>query len=333
MLPANDSSLDAALARVRAYASWIRYRDILALQGAPLLGAVFALREVTAERLLELPVLGLANLLLVAHIFVINDWAGVDADLNDVNKRAGVFASRGLSRDGIRRLGIALLASSLGLFGFLGPGPLALAAAIVILSALYSRPRSPLKGVPILSSVLHIGGGMLHFLVGVSLFRAIDGPAIGFALFCGLAFAAGHLNQEVRDLEGDRDNRITTNAVAFGKRRTFIAGLVLFTAAYAQLFALAATGVIPGQLAILGCLYPAHLYWSWKTMAEGLSFDSIRRFQARYRALYAVIGAAVLSTLLVTALRPIGTGRSLHRPDPSKAGLHWDRDSSRSDHN
>ena len=139
--------------------------------------------------------------------------------------------------------------------------------------------------------------------VGVSLFGAIEPAAGGFGLFCGLAFAAGHLNQEVRDFEGDRENRITTNAVAFGTRRTFIAGLVLFTAAYAQLVALAATGVIPGRLAILGCLYAPHLYWSLKTLAEGLSFESIGRFQARYRALYAVIGAVVLSALLFSATR------------------------------
>jgi 4-hydroxybenzoate polyprenyltransferase len=294
-----------ALGRIRAYAAWMRYGDILALQGAPLLGAVFAMGQATVARVGGLLVLALANLLLVAHIFVINDWAGVDADLNDSNKRADVFAARGLSRRGIRRLWVGLLAASLGLFVLLGPRPLLFAVAIFILSALYSRPRSPLKGVPILSSMLHLGGGMLHFLLGVSLFGEVDWPAIGFAVFCGLTFAAGHLNQEVRDFAGDRDNRITTNAVAFGKRRTFVAGLALFTAAYAQLLVLAEIGVIPRWLAFLGCLFPLHVYWSWRAWAEDLSFEGICRLQARYRVLFAVVGATILSSLLVSATRGI----------------------------
>lgn len=290
-----------AVGRIKAYAAWIRYGDILALQGAPLLGAVFAMREATPGRIGGLLVLALANLLLVAHVFVINDWAGVETDLQDSNKRADVFAVRGLSSRGIRRLWVGLLMASLGLFAVLGARPLVFAAAIFILSALYSRPRSPAKGVPILSSALHLGGGVLHFLLGVSLFGAITRPALGFALFCGLAFAAGHLNQEVRDVAGDRESSIATNAVAFGEGRTFIAGLTLFTAAYAQLVVLAACGVIPRWLALLGCLYPLHLYWSWRTWVEGLSFEGVCRLQARYRVLFAVIGAAILATLLMSA--------------------------------
>jgi len=298
------SNVRVALGKLRAYADWIRGRDILMLQGPPLLGAVFAMREVSAERLGAILLLMVANLLLVAHIFVLNDWAGGDADLNDANKRAGAFATRGLSRRGVRRLWIGLLIASLGIFGFLGLSTVVLAAVIALLSALYSRPESPAKGVPILNSALHLGGGVLHVLLGVSLFRGIDGAALALALFSGLAFTAGHLNQEVRDFEGDRDSEIRTNAVVFGKRRTFIAGLAVFTAAYAQLVVLAASGVLPRWLAILGALYPVHLYWSLKTMADGLSFESISRFQVRYRAIYAVIGVAILAMLIASADGP-----------------------------
>ncbi len=292
------AELAGTLGRVHAYTAWIRYRDILALQGAPLLGAVFALRASAMERVGGLLALVLANMLLVAHVFVLNDWSGIDADLNDANKRASVFAAKGLSRRGIRLLWIGLLASSLSLCGLFGLRTLALAAAIAALSALYSRSASPVKGVPILGSAFHLAGGMLHFLLGVSAFAAIDGAAIALAVFCGLAFTAGHLNQEVRDFDGDRDNRIRTNAVVFGRRRTFLAGLAVFTVTYAQLPLLAASGVIPGRLALLGLLYLPHLYWSLRALAEGLTFASISRLQARYRAIYAFIGAAMLSLLL-----------------------------------
>jgi 4-hydroxybenzoate polyprenyltransferase len=257
--------------------------------------------KVSADRLGALLVFAAASVLLVAHIFVLNDWAGADADLNDPNKVAGVFATKGISRKAIRRLWIGLLASSLALFSFLGVRTLAIAMAIATLSFLYSQPRSPAKGVPVLGSTLHLGGGILHFLLGFSLFRAIDGPGVALALFFGLAFAAGHLNQEVRDFDGDVRNQIKTNAVSFGKTRTFIAGLVVFTFSYAQLVLLAASGIIPGWLAGLGLVYLLHLYWSLKMLAAGLSFENMRRFQARYRAIYALIGAAMLTALLISA--------------------------------
>jgi 4-hydroxybenzoate polyprenyltransferase len=284
---------------VRRYLSCIRYREIFILQGSPLLGAVFAMGEASVDRLGALLVFAAASVLLVAHIFVLNDWAGVDADLNDASKVAGVFATKGISREGIRRLWIALLGLSLAVFSLVGVRPLAIAMAIATLSFLYSRRASPAKGVAVLSSILHLGGGILHFLLGFSLFRAIDGRGLALALFFGLAFAAGHLNQEVRDFDGDVRNGIKTNAVTFGKTPTFIAGLVVFTFAYAQLVVLAAGGIIPGWLAGLALLYPLHLYWSLRMLAADLTFENMRRFQARYRALYAIIGVAMLAALLI----------------------------------
>ena len=289
---------------VRRYLSCIRYREILVLQGSPLFGAAFAMGKVSADRLGVLFVFAAASVLLVAHIFVLNDWAGVDADLNDVNRVKGVFATKGISRKAIRQLWIALLAPSLALFSLLGVRPLEIAMAIATLSFLYSRPRSPAKGVPVLGSVLHLGGGILHFLLGFSLFRAIDGRGMALALFFGLAFAAGHLNQEVRDFDGDVRNGIKTNAVSFGKTPTFIAGLVVFTFSYAQLVVLAASGIIPGWLAGLALFYLLHLSWSLKMVAAGLSFESMRQFQARYRAIYAVIGAVMLAALLISPAPP-----------------------------
>jgi 4-hydroxybenzoate polyprenyltransferase len=297
---AGEGGRAAPAVRARRYLSCIRYREILMLQGSPLLGAAFALAPVSADRLGALLVFAAASVLLVAHIFVLNDWAGMDADLNDTNKVAGVFATKGISWKAIRWLWVALLALSLALFSLLGARPLAIALAVAGLSFLYSRPASPAKGVPVLGSILHLAGGILHFLLGYSVFRAIDGRGMALALFFGLAFAAGHLNQEVRDFDGDVRNGIKTNAVKFGKRPAFFASLVVFAFAYGQLIVLAAGGLIPGWLAGLALFYPLHFYWSLEVVATGLSFESVRRFQTRYRAIYAVIGAAMLAALLIS---------------------------------
>ncbi len=85
----------------------------------------------------------------------------------------------------------------------------------------------------------------------------------------------------------------------FGKARSFAAGLALFTLADVLLIALAAHGTVPGALVLVAGLYPLHLYWAWKTLRAGLSFESVRLLQARYRMLYAIIGVVMVVALLL----------------------------------
>ncbi len=279
------------------YLSCLRLPEILVLQGSPLLGAAFAIRHPTAANLAPLALLVVANLLLVAHIFLLNDWSGLATDLGDPNKAARVFTARGVGRHEIGALTAALLAVSLFLFSWLGPASLYFALAIAALSALYSLPRFDGKGKPLLSSAAHLIGGALHFLLGYSLGGTIDPRGLALAAFFGLTFAAGHLTQEIRDHQGDVLNAVKTNAVIFGRRPTFVASLALFTLAYALLVVLAFEGILPRPLAVLIVLYPFHLRWSLKALAEGLTYASTCRLQARYRALYAIIGVAMVAAL------------------------------------
>ena len=273
------------------------------LQGSPLLGALCALRHHAWEQVTPLATLIAGNLFLVAHIFMLNDWAGLSTDRTDPNKAASLFTSRGVDRKNIGLLSVMLLAVALPFFGSLGPKPLGLALAIVTLSALYSLPPFHWKGRPLLSSAAHLAGGALHFLLGYSLGSAIDGRGLATAAFFGVTFAAGHLMQEIRDYRGDALNTIRTNAVSFGPRRTFAASLALFTAAYALLVLLALAGSLPRPLAALAVLYPLQLRWSLEARAEGLTYESVRQLQARYRALFAVIGVAIAAALYGSPLR------------------------------
>jgi 4-hydroxybenzoate polyprenyltransferase len=282
---------------LRRYLSCLRLPEILVLQGSPLLGAAFAIHHPTAVNVARLAMLLVANVFLMAHIFLLNDWSGLTTDLTDPNKAAGVFTARGVGRNQIGGLAACLLALSLLLFSLLGPITLSLSLAIAILSALYSLPRFNWKGRPLLSSAAHLAGGAFHFLLGYSLGNAIDRRGLATAIFFALTFAAGHLTQEVRDHQGDVHNTVRTNAVAFGPRRIFTASVALFTLAYALLLLLALQGILPRPLAALAALYLLHLHWSLKALAEGLTYASIRRLQARYRALYAIIGLAMMAAL------------------------------------
>jgi 4-hydroxybenzoate polyprenyltransferase len=279
------------------YLSCLRPQDILVLQGSPLLGAAFAIRHPGVHYLPALATLVIANILLVTHIFLLNDWSGITADLADPNKAGSVFTARGVGRREMAALTTAILVLSLLLFSRLGPVTLGLALAIATLSALYSLPRFNWKGRPLLNSATHLVGGILHFLLGYSLGRAIDPRGLAIATFFALIFVAGHLAQEVRDYDGDAVNAIRTNAVIFGPRHTFAASLVLFTLAHVILLVLAIKGILPRELVAVVAFYPVQLYWSIETLREGLTYASVSRLQARYRVLYAVIGVAMVAAL------------------------------------
>jgi 4-hydroxybenzoate polyprenyltransferase len=282
-----------------AYLWCIRYAEVLVLQGSPLLGAAFAIGSPTPETVGHLLGFVVASFLLVAHIFSFNDWAGAVADSNDPNKSARVFSTKGVSPRQLLLFSLGLLVAALLVFIASPLRTLLLALVIAALGIFYSHPRLNAKGVPLLSSTPHLLGGLLHFLLGYSLFRPIDTRGMLIALFFSLTFTAGHLNQEVRDHEGDRLNGLGTNAVRFGARAAFLAGFAMFTLAYGDLAVLAIAGIVPASLGVLAAvLYPIHAYWSLATLRGGLTFDRVRRFQGRYRALYALIGLGMLATLL-----------------------------------
>jgi 4-hydroxybenzoate polyprenyltransferase len=287
--------ISAARTPAVRYLSCLRVQEILMLQGSPLLGAIFAIGHPATQEVKSLAILTIANLCLVAHIFILNDWSNLDTDLADPNKAASVFTMRGVGPTEMAGLAAILLAASLFLFGCLGPSTLGLSIAIALLSALYSLSHFNWKGRPLLNSVVHLAGGGLHFLLGYSVGNAIDRRGLVTAVFFALTFAAGHLTQEIRDHHGDRLNAIRTNAVIFGERRTFAASLALFTLAYALLILLALRGTLPRALAALVVLYPIHLRWSLQTLAEGLTYGNICRLQSRYRALFAIVGLAMVA--------------------------------------
>ena len=291
--------VSTAKAHLQRYLSCLRLQDVLVLQGPPLLGAVLAIRHPGPLDLAPLAILMAGNVFLMAHVFMLNDWSGLTTDLRDPNKADRVFTARGVGPREISGLMACLLVQSLLLFSRLGPIPLGLSLAIAVLSALYSLPRFHWKGKPVLNSVAHLCGGILHFLLGYSVANAIDLHGLAIATFFTLIFAAGHLTQEIRDYHGDADNGITTNAVLFGQRRTFAASLVLFTLAQILFLLLALQGILPRPLVVLVALYPLQLHWSFEALREGLTYPSISRLQARYRALYAIVGLAMVVALYV----------------------------------
>lgn len=280
--------------------SCIRFDEVLVLQGAPVLGAIFSIGYINSQSAITFLLLIAGNCFLVAHVFLLNDWSGIDGDLQDPSRVERAFLNRGIRRNEIAGLSLILLLLSLVLFARLGLVSLIIGLMIAIASALYSAPAFYLKGIPLLNSLLHLVSGLLHFLLGYSAFGIVDARSLAIGCFFALIFSAGHLTQEVRDFEADLRNGIKTNAVQFGKARSFIVGFALFTLANALLMVLSIKGAVPHVLVLVAALYPLHFYWSLRAMREDLAFESVRRLQGRYRALYAGIGVVMVISVLPT---------------------------------
>ncbi len=280
--------------------SCVRFDEVCVLQGAPLLGAMFSIGALTLHHALVLACLLAGSFSLVAHVFVLNDWSGIHGDLRDPARAGRTFVARGVSRAALGYLAMALLVLALSLFWLVGVTTFVVAVLIAGASALYSVPPFHMKGLPIFGSALHLVGGVLHFLLGYAAFSAIDGRGAVIGCFFALVFTAGHLTHEARGHAGDFLNGIRTNAVAFGKTRSFVAGLVLFTAAYALLAVLAVFGIVPHALLLAAMLYPLHLWMSLRALHAGLTLESLCRLQRCYRLLFAVIGVTLVLALVAS---------------------------------
>ena len=279
---------------MRHFAS-TRASEVLALQASPILGSFLAGFSLNQPGLIRLALLLFGSLALTAHIFAFNDWAGYSSDIRDPRRAARVFARQGISRRQVAHVTIALLIFANVAFAAVGTPAILLGTAIAALSVLYSCSPIFGKSRPIVGSINHLLGGALHFLLGYTMAHALDASGLVISLFFGLVFAGGHLNQEVRDYEGDLLNGIRTSAVVFGCRRTFLASLCTFTAAYAILTGLAALGILPGLLLWSPFVWLLHVAWSLQALQRGLGFETAVWMQRRYRLVFALIGIAMLA--------------------------------------
>ena len=282
----------------RALLRHIRFDEVLVLQGTPLMGAAFAIGTITTANLETLGVFLVGSVLLVAHVFTLNDWADIAHGLKTPDPLVSSLRLFWFS--------IFLLIAALLVFTFINPRVVVLGAIVAALGFFYSHPKLNFKGTPIASSFPHLVGGLFHFLLGYAVFPPPGGYGFStsawvsrgvlIGLFFALTFAAGHLNHEVRDFELDSKTNTRTNAVNFGKRPVFIAGLIVFTLAYLCLSLLTGFDLIFAPMIFwLGILcYLLHLFWSLRALRADLRPEALHRFQIQYRALYAVLGILML---------------------------------------
>lgn len=278
--------------RVLRHSCSTRGVEVCALQAAPLLGAHHGGVGLQGN-MGQLVLLLIGSTALTAHAFLFNDWADYTRDARDPRRARLSVDDSEIGRGHFARVALVLLLLAGLALAAVGTSAVLFGAGIAALSPLYSFSRLG-KSAPIAASVEHLLGGSLLFLLGYSVGCAVDARGIVLSLVFGLVFAAGHLNQEVRDYDSDRINRIGTVAVRFGCRRAFVASFCLFTTAYLLIIGLAATSVLPKILLASGILWLLQARWTLQAMRRGLGYASAVWLQSRYRLLFAVIGITML---------------------------------------
>jgi 4-hydroxybenzoate polyprenyltransferase len=284
----------------RTLLSCVRWREVLVLQGTPLMGMIFAIGPFTIRSVLTALLLSVAGFFLVAHIWTLNDWADGWADDLDPHKTGRAFLGKGVAGGKLLSLSLLFLAVALGLFVLLPYRTLLLALMVAVLGVLYSYPGIGLKRLPLASAAVHLAGGAFHFLLGFSALSPVGPRAIVISGFFALVFAGGHSTQEVQDWSSDRKNGTRTAAVTFGPRRVFGASAALFGLAYLYLFVLGVSGWVPLRLAVIVIpLLPLQAIWFLRTYRSGLAYRQVNALRERYRLLFAAVGLGILSILFV----------------------------------
>ena len=299
-----------------------RATEVLLLQASPFLGALLGSLGDDSIAVGRITLLLAGSFGLTAHVFLFNDWAGQSSDMNDPRRATHAVGPRGISSREVGTLVVALLVVPMFLLALVGAPAVLFGAAIAALSLLYSGSTSWGKGRPILASLLHLIGGTFHFLLGYTVSNSVDARGIAIACFFGLVFAGGHLNHEVRDYDADLDNGIRTNAVAFGRRRTFLCSLFLFTAAYVLLGFLVSLGFLPRPLIWATIFWPVHVAGSIHALRRGLGFDAAVWMQRRYRLQFALLGIGMLLT--TPPIAHFAHQRAHHGPIPTVLGARSD---------
>lgn len=269
-----------------------RLAEALLVSGFIFIGSFFSAPDPAAFGALRPWLFFLAAYLTMLAVYAFNSWAGLREDI--ANPRLTVAAVAPERR--YQLAAAAALAASFALFFAVEPRALPCAAAVFLLSALYSYPKRGTKYVPVAGTLTHIAGGTAQFLTGWTLFGTFGPAAAAFALYFGLILSAGHVNHELIDRDADREAGLVSGAVRFGVRPWIVFHLALTFAAFALLLAVSQRGHLPAAQAAPFLAASAVQSASAFLLFSGAPVQ--RRFlrhRALYRACYAAAGIAFLT--------------------------------------
>jgi len=250
--------------------------------GVPLLGILFSEPAITFETLWLSVIFFLAAFCIAGHVYTLNDLCGLTYDIYDQHKLERPIHSKQLQAKEVFLFSLVMLLIGLTIDYFLNMTVLIVALIITILWIVYALPATLFKGIPILTSVMNAAGsGILPFLLGYALFTPVlDVKGWLISVYFGIIAGAGQMNREIIDRKPDEKAGLTTTAVKFGSKITYVYSFIFFIISTIYFFLLSLLGYFPNMnlalFPILGSL--AHTYFFMKYLNTDLNRELIIRY-------------------------------------------------------
>ncbi len=263
-----------------------RFAEVSILLGFPMIGLFFASQS--ASQLVSLPVILFAAAIfsLFTAIYAFNGLAGIEDDFH--NSRLSDL--KGKRTSFIVTL-VVSLSISLVLFFLIKPALSLFSLVSFTLWCIYSFPKKGFKYRPVLGTLIHFAGQIIHFMMGCAVLRPLDAESWAASVYFALLFSAGHINHELIDHDADEKAGIRTGAVCFGVGTWEKVSFFLFSLAAFYIAALAFAK--PGLLAIclpFACAGTVHIVFKICTLKKPSGQSKFLKERSFYRIVYFVAG-------------------------------------------
>ncbi len=273
-----------------------RIKELFVWLGIPCLGAAAGENFFLGSRAMFF---GVSMVFAMAHVLLINDWG--DLKKNPLEKERLPNVTNFVSlRSRLLIFAVLSFTASFILYANLVPLELLVFFAIagVVLSLLYSHPKTHFKESTVGASLLHFFGGLLQFMLGYMVFSRNWPKGILLGTFFSLIFVAGHLVHESIDIEEDKNGGIKTRATRFGVKPTLQAALTVFVAAHFYLLFITVAQVVNWQMDVIFLLpLVFHFIFLNRLHLKLLTQrKEIKGYQILYRLAYGI--SSVLFVLL-----------------------------------
>jgi 4-hydroxybenzoate polyprenyltransferase len=210
-------------------------------------GSILALRATGGLPDWRLPLAIVANFLVVAYAFMINDIVDAPDDAREEHRKARNPVSCGEISPAEGWIASLLVAGiTLGAFALLGQAAFITGAVTLVISHLYSWKPIRLKALPVLDVISHVL--MLSTLLFVAGYVSYDPNILSVwpvVLAMTLVSVYGQLYNQLRDYEMDKAAKLNNTSIVIGAGASKILMYAALVGAGAALIYAVVAGIIP----------------------------------------------------------------------------------------
>ncbi|HPS31414.1 MAG TPA: UbiA family prenyltransferase, partial [bacterium] len=263
-----------------------RSAEVAMMLGFPATGIMFAFNDIYQLFSLRVIIFIVATFALSSAVYAFNAWAGYSEDVE--NER--LSALRNKKRFFIHSM-ILFIILFIILYALIDTLLVILSLISFCLWMIYSFPKKGFKYRPLLGTLIHFAGQVIHFQMGFAVLIKPDINSILISFYFALLFSGGHLNHELIDYDADKKMGINTGAVYFGKRNWEIVSSVLFSISTLYILVISTLKIANFFYCLPfvagGIIHIAHRLFLYKNDLSQKRFISERKF---YRFVYFAAG-------------------------------------------